>query len=207
MKQTLTLCTNPMSRGRIARWMMEEVGEPYDVVQLEFGPVMKQGEFVAMNPMGKVPVLKHGDTVVSEAAAICAYLADAFPEQKLAPPLDQRGAYYRWLFFAAGPVEAAVTAKALGLLAPSERSGMAGYGSFEKTIDTLEQAVAGREFIAGDEFTAADLYVGSQIGWGLMFGTIEQRPAFTAYVGRLRARPAALRANELDDAAMPAKKS
>ena len=84
---------------------------------------------------------------------------------------------------------------------------MAGYGSFEKTIDTLEQAVAGREFVAGDEFTAADVYVGSQIGWGLMFGTIEQRPAFSAYVGRLRARPAALRANELDDTAMPAKKS
>ena len=207
MKKSLTLYTNPMSRGRIARWMMEEVGEPYDVVQLEFGPAMKHGDFVAMNPMGKVPILKHGDTVVSEAAAICAYLADAFPVMKLAPPLDQRGAYYRWLFFAAGPVEAAVTAKALGLLAPSEKSGMAGYGSFEKTIDTLEQAVAGREFIAGDEFTAADVYVGSQIGWGLMFGTIEQRPAFTAYVGRLRARPAALRANELDDAAMPAKKS
>ena len=132
MKKSLTLYTNPMSRGRIARWMLEEVGEPYETIQLEFGPAMKQGELVALNPMGKVPVLKHGDTVVSEAAAICAYLADVFPEKKLAPPLDQRGAYYRWLFFAAGPVEAAVTAKALGLLAPSEKSGMAGYGALRR---------------------------------------------------------------------------
>ena len=154
---SLTLYTNPMSRGRIARWMLEEVGEPYRAVMLEFGPAMKGDDFLALNPMGKVPVLQHGDTVVSEGAAICAYLADAFPQKKLAPPLEQRGAYYRWLFFAAGPVEAAVTAKALGLLAPAEKSGMAGYGSFEKTIDALEHAVAGREFIAGDSFTAADV--------------------------------------------------
>ena len=204
---SLTLYTNPMSRGRIARWMLEEVGEPYRAVILEFGPAMQESDFLALNPIGKVPVLRHGDTVVSEGAAICAYLADAFPQQKLAPPLEQRGAYYRWLFFAAGPLEAAVTAKALGLLAPAEKSGMAGYGTFEKTIDMLESAVAGREFIAGDSFTAADVYVGSQIGWGLMFGTIEQRPAFKTYVDRMRARPAALRASALDDAAMPPPKT
>ena len=204
---SLTLYTNPMSRGRIARWMLEEVGEPYRTVMLEFGPAMQESDFLALNPIGKVPVLRHGDTVVSEGAAICAYLADAFPQKKLAPPLEQRGAYYRWLFFAAGPLEAAVTAKALGLLAPAEKSGMAGYGTFEKTIDMLESAVAGREFIAGDSFTAADVYVGSQIGWGLMFGTIEQRPAFKAYVDRMRARPAALRASTLDDAAMPPPKT
>ena len=201
----LTLYTNPMSRGRIARWMLEETGAPYDTVLLDFGSTMKDAAFLAINPMGKVPVIQHGDTVVTEAAAICAYLADAFPEKKLAPPLDQRGAYYRWLFFAAGPMEAAVTAKALGLLAPADKGGMAGYGSFEQTIDTLERAVAGREFIAGDDFTAADVYVGSQIGWGLLFGTIEKRAAFTEYVGRLQARPAAQRASSLDDAAMPKK--
>ena len=202
----LTLYTNPMSRGRIARWMLEEVGMPYDTVLLEFGSTMKEAAFLAMNPMGKVPVLKHGDTIVSEAAAICAYLADAFPEKKLAPALGERGAYYRWLFFAAGPLEAAVTAKALGLLAPAEKSGMAGYGSFEQTIAMLEHAVAGREYIAGDSFSAADLYVGAQIGWGLMFGTIERRPAFSDYVARLQSRPAAQRAHALDEAAMPAKK-
>ena len=201
----LTLYTNPMSRGRIVRWMLEETGTPYDTVLLDFGSTMKEAAFLAINPMGKVPVIQHGDTVVTEAAAICAYLADAFPEKKLAPPLDQRGAYYRWLFFAAGPMEAAVTAKALGLLAPADKSGMAGYGSFEQTIDTLERAVAGREFIAGDRFTAADVYVGSQIAWGLLFGTIEKRAAFTEYVGRLQARPAAQRASALDDAAMPKK--
>ena len=204
---SLTLYTNPMSRGRIARWMLEEVGEPYRAVMLEFGPAMQESDFLALNPIGKVPVLRHGDTVVSEGAAICAYLADAFPQKKLAPPLEQRGAYYRWLFFAAGPLEAAVTAKELGLLAPAEKSGMAGYGTFEKTIDMLESAVAGREFIAGDSFTAADVYVGSQIGWGLMFGSIEQRPAFKNYVDRMRARPAALRASALDDAAMPPPKT
>ena len=201
--KNLTFYTNPRSRGRIARWMLEEVGEAYDTVLLDFQGTMKEAGFVAMNPMGKVPVIRHGDTIVSEAAAICAYLADAFPRRQLAPALNDRGAYYRWLFFAAGPLEAAVTAKALGLLAPPEKSAMAGYGSFEKTIDALEAAVAGREFVAGDHFTAADVYVGSQIGWGLMFGTIEKRPAFSDYVGRLHARPAFQRGNVLDDAAVP----
>ncbi len=201
----LTFYTNPMSRGRIVRWMLEEVGEPYDTVLLDFASTMKDASYLAINPMGKVPVIRHGDTVVSEAAAICAYLADAFRKTKLAPPTDDRGAYYRWLFFAAGPLEAAVTAKALGLLAPPEKRAMAGYGTFETTMDTLEAAVAGREYVAADHFTAADVYVGSQIGWGLMFGTIDKRPAFTAYVERLRSRPAALRANALDAAAMPKK--
>ena len=201
----LIFYTNPMSRGRIVRWMLEEVGEPYDTVLLDFASTMKEPSFLAMNPMGKVPVIRHGDTVVTEAAAICAYLADAFPHKKLAPPTVERGAYYRWLFFAAGPLEAAVTAKALGLLAPPEKRGMAGYGTFEATIDTLEAAVAGREFVAGDSFSAADVYVGSQIGWGLLFGTIEKRPAFTEYFGRLQARPASKRASALDDAAIPPK--
>ena len=201
----LTFYTNPMSRGRIVRWMLEEVGQPYDTVLLDFDGTMKEASYLSINPMGKVPVIRHRDTVVSEAAAICAYLADAFPKMKLAPPPDERGAYYRWLFFAAGPLEAAVTAKALGLLAPPEKRGMAGYGTFETTVDTLEAAVAGREFVAGEHFTAADVYVGSQIGWGLMFGTIDKRKAFADYVGRLRARPAAQRASAMDDAAMPKK--
>jgi glutathione S-transferase len=204
--KSLTFYTNPMSRGRIARWMLEEVAAPYDTVVLDFDSTIKDAGFLAVNPMGKVPVIQHGDTVVTEAAAICAYLADAFPDRKLAPALDQRGAYYRWLFFAAGPLEAAVTAKALGLLAPADKSRMAGYGSFDATIATLERAVAGREFIAADHFTAADVYLGSQIGWGMMFGTIEKRPAFSDYVGRLLARPAAQRAGALDDA-LAAKKS
>ena len=201
----LTFYTNPMSRGRIARWMLEEVGEPYDTVVLDYGTTMKGADYLAINPMGKVPAIKHRDTIITEAAAICAYLADAFPEKGLAPPLadPRRGPYYRWMFFAAGPVEAAVTNKALKTAVGPDQKAFVGYGSFEETIDTLERAVSAAPYICGDQFTAADVYVGSQIGWGLMFGTIEKRPAFEDYVGRLQSRPAARRANELDDAAMP----
>jgi glutathione S-transferase len=201
----LTLYTNPMSRGRIARWMLEEVGEPYEAVLLHYGTTIKAPEFLALNPMGKVPTLTHGDTVVTEAAAICTYLADAFAQKNLAPPLDARGAYYRWLFFAAGPVEAAVTNKSQGF--ESSKKQMLGYGSFEDTMNALERGISQNEYICGDRFTAADVYVGSQIGWGMMFGTIDKRPSFEAYVARLRQRPAARRASELDDAAMPEKQA
>ena len=202
---SLTFYTNPMSRGRIARWMLEEVGEPYDTVLLDYGTTMKGADYLAVNPMGKVPAIRHGDTVVTEAAAICAYLADAFPAAGLAPPPgdERRGPYYRWMFFAAGPVEAAVTNTSHGV--ESDKKQMLGYGSFEDTMSALERAISQGPYICGDQFTAADVYVGSQIGWGLMFGTIDERPGFKDYVGRLHARPAARRANELDDAAMPAK--
>lgn len=207
MSDTLTFYTNPMSRGRIARWMLEEVGQPYDTVLLDYGTTMKEGGYLAINPMGKVPAIKHGDTVVTEAAAICAYLADAFPDKKLAPPLGDkaRGPYFRWMFFAAGPVETAVTAKALGLLAPAEKSATVGYGSFEAVMDALERAVSQSPYICGDQFTAADVYVGSQVNWGLMFGTIDKRQAFIDYAARIKSRPAYQRAGELDDAAMPEK--
>jgi glutathione S-transferase len=203
MTNTLTFYTNPMSRGRIARWMLEEARQPYETVVLDYGTTMKGSEYLAVNPMGKVPAIKHGDTVVTETAAICAYLADAFPEAGLAPAPADRGAYYRWLFFAAGPLEAAVTAKALGLLAPEDKKAMAGYGSFEDAMDALEYAVSQTPYLAGSSFSAADVYVGSQIGWGLMFGTMEKRQAFVDYHSRISDRPAALRARELDDALMP----
>jgi glutathione S-transferase len=205
----LTLYTNPMSRGRIARWMMEELGEPYETVILDYGTTMKSPDYLAINPMGKVPALKHRDTVVTEAAAICAYVADAFPEKNLAPPHGdpRRGPYYRWMFFAAGPVEACVTGKALNLLAPEEKKQMAGYGTFDETMNALEQAVSASPYICGDQFTGADVYVGSQLGWGMMFKTIDPRPAFASYVGRLHSRPAARRAKDLDDAAMPKKEA
>jgi glutathione S-transferase len=205
MSDPITFYTNPMSRGRIARWMLEEVGEAYETVLLDYGTTMKGEEYLAVNPMGKVPAIKHGDTVVTEGAAICAYLADVFPDKGLAPEPGSRlrGPYYRWLFFAAGPVEAAVTGKALGLLAPEEKKAMAGYGTFDETMNALEQAVNQSPYLCGDQFTAADVYVGSQIGWGIMFGTIDKRPAFEEYVARLQLRPAARRAAELDDSAMP----
>ncbi len=190
--------TNPMSRGQIARWMLEEVGTPYEQVLLDYGTGMKDASYLAVNPMGKVPAILHDGHVVTECAAICAYLADAFPEAGLAPEPGERADYYRWLFFAAGPVEAAVTARALGLEAPADKAMMAGYGSFDATIDALAHAVTDRAFIAGERFSAADVYVGAQIDWGLQFGTIPTRPAFEAYVAMLRARPAYIRAKAID---------
>jgi len=205
MAEELVFYTNPMSRGRIARWMLEEVGAPYRTELLEYGTTMKAPAYLAINPMGKVPAIRHGGTVVTEVAAICAYLADAFPEAGLAPPLHARGAYYRWLFFAAGPVEAAVTNHSLGFEVPADKRGRVGYGSFKNMLDTLALAVAGDGYIAGERFSAADVYVGSHIGWGLDFGSMEERPGFRDYVARVRDRDAYRRARELDDAAMPAK--
>ena len=199
MADELVLYTNPMSRGRIARWMLEEVGQPYRAEVLEYAS-MKSPEYLAINPMGKVPVVRHGDTIVTEAAAICAYLADVFPEVGLAPPPGSRlrGPYYRWLFFAAGPVEAANTNKALNVVVPTERTAMVGYGSQERTLAALEGQLKRSEYIAGDRFTAADVYVGSHIGFGMRFGAIDQRPAFERYWGLVGARPAAVRAQEID---------
>jgi glutathione S-transferase len=202
MSEHLVFYTNPMSRGRIARWMLEEVGQPYRTEILGFGTSMKSAEYLALNPMGKVPAISHRGSVVTEGGAICAYLADAFPEAGLAPaPGDPaRGPYYRWMFFAAGPVEAAVTNKALGFEIPAGRERMAGYGCFADVMNALEFAVSQNEFIAGGMFSAADVYFGSQIGWGLMFKTIEPRPAFERYWQRIAARPAAVRARAIDDA-------
>lgn len=197
----LVFYTNPQSRGRVAHWMLEEIGLPYETVWLEFGPAMKSAEYLAINPMGKVPALKHGGVVVTEVAAICAYLADRFPEKKLIPPSGHpdRAAYFRWLFFAAGPVELAVTAKSLGWQVPEGKSGFVGFGSYGATLNALEQALTPGPYVCGEQFTAADVYVGSQLGWGMMFGTIEKRPLFEAYVGRLYARPAALQANRINE--------
>lgn len=202
MSEDLIFYTNPMSRGAIVRWMLEEVGAPYETTLLDFGTTMKAPDYLVINPMGKVPAITHGATVVTECAAICAYLADAFPAAGLAPSPAARGDYYRWLFFAAGPLEQAIVNKSLGVVVPPEKRGMAGYGRFEDAMDALETAVTGKTYVAGDRFSAADVYVGSQIGWGLMFKTLEPRPAFTDYSARLQARPAAQRARELDDKAM-----
>lgn len=207
MADELVFYTNPMSRGRIARWMLEEVGQPYRTHFLDFARGAKSAEYLALNPMGKVPTLVHGRTVVTECAAVCAYLADAFPEAGLAPEPAQRGAYYRWLFFAAGPIEAAVTNRAFGFEVPPEREGTVGYGSFARVMDTIERAVAGGGYVAGDRFSAADVYFGSAIGWGLRFGTIEARPGVAEYWARISGRPAAVRAREIDDAAMAAAKA
>jgi glutathione S-transferase len=205
MADELVFYTNPRSRGRIVRWMLEEIAQPYRTEVVDYGTTMKAPAYLAINPMGKVPALRHGDAVMTEAAAICAYLADSFPQAKLAPPPGdrRRAPYYRWMFFAAGPIEAAVSNKAFGFVVPAEREGSVGYGTFDRVMKVLEDAVSTGGYLAGDDFTAADLYVGSQIGFGLMFGTIEKRPAFANYWQRISSRPAYARAAKLDDALMP----
>ena len=205
MTEDLVLYTHPMSRGRIVRWMLEEIGQDYRTELLEYGTTMKAPDYLAINPMGKVPALRHGAALVTECAAICAYLADAFPEAGLAPPPGDplRGAYYRWLFFAAGPVEAAASNKALGFEVPEERRGTVGYGCMADVVSTLEAAVSAGDHILGAQFSAADVYLGSHIGWGMSFGTLDKRPAFEDYWARISARPAAVRAREIDDALLP----
>lgn len=199
MADELIFYTNPMSRGQIARWMLEEVGAPYEPRILDYGTTMKDEAYLAVNPMGKVPAVVHDGKVVTECAAICAYLADAFPEAGLAPDPADRADYYRWLFFTAGPVEQAITSKHFGLEPTGEQQRMAGFGSLPAALDALESAVAGKTYVAGDRFSAADVYVGSQIDWGLQFGTIPSRPAFEAYVAPLRERAAYKRAKEIDN--------
>ncbi len=202
MADELVFYTHPQSRGRIVRWMLEEIGQPYRTELLDYGTTMKAPAYLAINPMGKVPAIRHGDTVVTEAAAICAYLADAFPEARLVPPPGDRlrGPYYRWLFFGAGPLEAAWTNNAMGVVVPQERERMMGYGRLEHVVNALEEAVSRAEYLVGDRFTGADVYLGSGIGFGMQFGAIEKRPAFEQYWRRLSARRAALRAKEIDDA-------
>ena len=199
MADELIFYTNPMSRGQIARWMLEEVGVAYEPRILDYGTTMKDAAYLEVNPMGKVPAIVHNGKAVTECAAICAYLADAFPEAGLAPDPADRADYYRWLFFTAGPVEQAITAKHFGIEPDTDQQRMAGFGSLAAALDTLESAVAGKAFVAGERFSAADVYVGSQIDWGLQFGTIAPRPAFEVYAAGLRERPAYQRAKEIDN--------
>ncbi len=203
MASDLIFYTNPMSRGRIVRWMLEEAGAEYDTELLDYASTMKAGPYLKVNPMGKVPAIVHRGKVVTECAAICAYLADAFPDAGLAPPPADRADYYRWMFFAAGPVEQAITDRAMGFAPTAEQGRMAGYGSYERMVDVLEAAVMDVEYVAGDRFSAADIYLGSQIGWGLQFKTLPKRAAFERYWQRLEARDGWRRASAQDDALMP----
>lgn len=205
MSDELVFYTNPMSRGRIVRWILEEIGDPYRTEIVEYGAPMKAAAYLTINPMGKVPAIVHNGRTVTECAAICAYLADACPTARLAPPPELRHQYYRWLFFFAGPVEAALMNRGLGLDLPRDKERMIGYGTYETVIDVLEQTLSQSDYIAGDAFTAADVYCGSQIGWGLQFGTIDKRGAFEAYWDRLNKREALHRAVAIDDALIPPK--
>jgi len=199
---SLTFYTNPMSRGRIARWMLEETGAAYETRYLRYGPEMSSADYAAVNPMRKVPAILHDGKVVTECAAICLYLADAFPKADLAPPLDARADYYRWMLFAAGPWEAASTNRSLNVEVSPETSGMVGYGDFDRTLDALLSAVPDEGYLLGPKFSALDVYLGSQISWGSQFGSIPKTLRVEAYLGRLQSRRGYIRASELDDAAM-----
>jgi glutathione S-transferase len=189
---SVTFYHNPMSRGRIAHWMLEETHAPYEIKVVNFEKKEhKSAEYLAINPMGKIPAIVHRGTVITEAAAICAYLADAFPGAGLAPALDdpQRGTYLRWLFFGAGCVEAAVIDQMFSRPAPSRPAAL-GYGNYADTMNTLERAITPGPYILGDRFSAADVYIGAAIGWGISMKAIEPRPAFVKYLGLLTERPA-----------------
>src|SRR4051795_3584114 len=194
----LTFYTNPMSRGQTVRWMLEEVGEPYETRILDYASTMKQEPYLSINPMGKVPAIVHKGKTVTEVGAICCYLADAFPQAGLAPDLGDRADYYRWIFFTSGPVEAAFSNKAAGWEPTPERQRMFGYGNYDLAIAALETALTGREFIAADYFTAADLFVGANVNFMLAFNLLEPRPVFVDYARRMTDRPAYYRAKEID---------
>jgi glutathione S-transferase len=198
----LILYTMIPSRGSIVRWMLEEVGRPYEVAVLAKGDNRKP-DFLAVNPMGKVPTLVHDGVVITEAAAICLYLADAFPEAGLSVPIGdpQRGPYLKWLFFGPSCLEPAILDKAFPRAGAADR-GALGYGDYDTTMDVIAAGVSKSTYLMGERFTAADVVIGSGLRWGTMFKLIAERPEFTAYLGRLAARPALQRADAKDREAM-----
>ncbi|MGO8842855.1 MAG: glutathione S-transferase family protein [Methyloceanibacter sp.] len=197
---TLTLYHAAPSRSSIVRWMLEEVGEPYDIhlLRLANGDQLKP-DYLAINPMGKVPALRHGDVVVTEAAAICTYLADAFPRARLSVPIGdpRRGIYLKWLFFGPSCIEPAIIDRASPRKEEARR-GMLGYGDFDTVMDVVAKVVAKGPYLMGEQFTAADVVIGSTLRWGMMFKLIPERPEFAAYIERLKQRPALQRALALD---------
>jgi predicted DNA-binding transcriptional regulator YafY/glutathione S-transferase len=196
MSKDIVFYTHPQSRSAIVHWMLEEVGCPYIVKVLDFSTTMKGPDYLAVNAMGKVPAIKHGETIVTEVAAILAYLADAFPEAGLAPAANHRGDYYRWLFFTAACLEPAAANHAVGWDPAPDMQSRFGYGSYERVLDTLSAWLKDKTYVAGDRFTAADVCLTSQLQWGMMFGVIEKRPAFETYCEAHANRPAARRAHD-----------
>jgi glutathione S-transferase len=197
---SLTLYHASPSRSSIVLWMLEEIGQPYDIklVRLSAGD-NKKSDYLAINPMGKVPALKHGDTVITEVAAICAYLADEFPDKKLNIPVGtpRRGDYFKWLFFGPSVIEPAMTDRAFPRKENPSAAAL-GWRDFDQVLDIVSKAVAKGPYLMGDQFTAADLVIGSGLRYGMMFKLIPERKEFQDYVARVVARPAAQRAEAKD---------
>ncbi|GJM13697.1 MAG: glutathione S-transferase [Pseudohongiella sp.] len=197
----ITFYTNPQSRGQIVHWLLEELGVPYDTQWLDYGDQMKSPEYLKVNPMGKVPAIEHRGAVVTEAAAICSYLAVCYPDKGLVPTVgDPKLAdFFRWMHFAAGPLEMAMTTMSNGWNVAEEQRRSVGFGSYEESLSAIELAIADGPFICGEQFTAVDVYLGSVLNWGMLFGTVEKRPSFEEYAARLQQRPAAQRAVQLNN--------
>jgi len=197
-----TFFFHPMSRSQIARWALHEVRADYAPVQVDWAA--KPPELLAANPMGKLPTIIHHhgghDHVVTEGAAVCHYLAATHPEAGLLPDEHEMADYFRWLFFAAGPLEQAVTNKAYGWNPDEKQEMSVGFGSYERVVAFLDQWFAGRHYVCGERFTMADVYVGSAVDWGLHFGTIPARDSLAAYAERLRAREAYQVGKAIDNA-------
>lgn len=192
--------TNPQSRGQIVHWMLEELAEPYDIHWIEYGEQMKGADYLAINPMGKVPAVTHHGTVITECPAICTYLAAAYPEKQLIPASSDPALadFYRWMFFTAGPLEQAASVQSMGWEVSAEQSRTLGFGTVAAALDAVEIALQDGPFVCGDSFSAVDVYLGSALNWGMMFGTLEKRESFQTYVGELVKRPAYLRAQQIN---------
>jgi len=196
----LTLYHAAPSRSSIVHWMLEEIGQPYDVHVLHLQKhENREPAYLAINPMGKVPALKHGDVVVTEGAAICLYLADAFPNAGLTVPIGDpgRGPFLKWLFFGPSVIEPAVMDRAYKRAEEAPRAAL-GYGDFETTMDVVAKAVERGPYLLGDQFTAADVVIGSTLRWAMMFKLIPERPEFLAYTARFTNRPALQRSEARD---------
>jgi glutathione S-transferase len=204
----LTLYYAPQSRSMTALWLLEELGEPYKLEVLHFDDgSMRTPEYLAINSMGKVPAVKYGDAVITEAAAICTYLADEFPKAKLniAPDDPKRGPYLKWLFFGPSCLEPAVIDKILNR--PPGDGGAIAWGDLDRVLDTLAKALEKSPYLLGDRFTAADLVVGGGLRWGMMRRAIKPRPVFSDYAKRIGERPAAQRAFAREKEIIAAQKS
>jgi len=196
----LTLYHAAPSRSSVVHWMLEEIGEPYDlnVLKLSAGD-QRKADYLAINPQGKVPALRHGDVVITEVAAICAYLADAFPQAKLAVPIGdpRRGVYFQWLFFGPSCIEPAMMDKSFPRN-PAPPPTALGYRDLDTLLDVLVKAIGNGPHLMGEQFTAADVVIGAGLRWGMAFKMIPERPALVAYVERLAQRPAWQRAEAKD---------
>ncbi|MEO1041523.1 MAG: glutathione S-transferase family protein [Pseudomonadota bacterium] len=203
----LEFYTNPMSRGQIIRWALEEVGQPYEEHIISYGAEMKSEPYISINPMGKVPAIRHDGQVLTECPAIISYLAETFPDAGLLPEPTERADYLRWFFYTAGPFEQAVTSKSLGWEPSTEQSAMAGFGSYELVMKVVDDLLSSRDYVCGDRFTAVDVYLGSQILFGLNFGSVPKLASFQAYAGRMAARPASQKAKARDDELLAAQQA